>query len=259
MKRWRLISLEIHDACMNMAIDEAIIEAVTQSKSFNTLRFYRWRPSAVSIGRFQKINEAVNLEACRKRGIDVVRRITGGGAVYHDYLGEITYSLITRIPDPIIPSDTAEAYRKICGGIVRALRILELKAEFRGGKRHTCPDVIVHRKKVSGNAQIRKGNVILQHGTILLNLDAETMADILKIPGAKSLRSAEAKIKEGVTSISDAGGKAVSFKKVYSSLLRGFQESLGVTLIKEDLRSYELKRAEKIEAKYSNPNWNLHP
>ncbi|MGB9779129.1 MAG: lipoate--protein ligase family protein, partial [Candidatus Bathyarchaeales archaeon] len=89
MNDWRLLKLETHNAYTNMAIDEAILTARIHNLIPNTIRFYRWKPSAVSIGKFQNIQNEVNIENCKKYGVDVVRRITGGGTVYHDAEGEI--------------------------------------------------------------------------------------------------------------------------------------------------------------------------
>ena len=91
MDTWRLLSLETNNAFMNMAIDEAILTARIDGKVPNTLRFYRWQPSAVSIGKNQIPDVELYLDACKQQGVDVVRRISGGGTVYHDFEGEVTY------------------------------------------------------------------------------------------------------------------------------------------------------------------------
>jgi len=101
---WRLIDMRIEDAPTQMAIDEAIAMARLKENTPNTVRLYRWSPSAVSIGYFQSIEKEVNLPACEEHGVDVIRRITGGGAVYHDYNGEITYSLVAPEADPKMAS-----------------------------------------------------------------------------------------------------------------------------------------------------------
>ncbi|MHC1591226.1 MAG: lipoate--protein ligase family protein, partial [Candidatus Helarchaeales archaeon] len=171
MKKWRLIELETHDAFTNMAIDEVIFNARIQDEVPNTIRFYRWKPSAVSIGKNQSLSAEVNLAACEELGIDVVRRITGGGAVYHDYEGEITYSIIAREGEEV-PSDIDESFRKLCKGIILALQKLGLEAEH--GVFH-CPSIFVKNRKISGNAQARRKGVVLQHGTILLDYDPSLM------------------------------------------------------------------------------------
>ncbi|MCK5302465.1 MAG: lipoate--protein ligase family protein, partial [Candidatus Thorarchaeota archaeon] len=94
MEEFRFLELCVHNAYENMAVDEAITLAMKEGKAPPTLRLYRWRPSAVSIGTFQGMTDEVDLKYCRLNKIDYIRRITGGGAVYHDFEGEVTYSLI---------------------------------------------------------------------------------------------------------------------------------------------------------------------
>ena len=125
-EQWRLIDMRIENAPTQMAIDEAIAIARLKHDTPNTIRVYRWQPSAVSIGYFQSIEKEVNLEACKTYSVDVIRRITGGGAVYHDYGGEITYSLVAPENHPNMPRDILESYGKICGAIVNGLRMFEV-------------------------------------------------------------------------------------------------------------------------------------
>ncbi|MHA1710939.1 MAG: lipoate--protein ligase family protein, partial [Candidatus Freyarchaeota archaeon] len=115
MGAWRLLELEVNDAFMNMAVDEAILVARISGRAPNTLRFYRWNPSTVSIGRFQDVFSVVNVESCRQHGVDIVRRITGGGAVYHDHDGEITYSVVVD-KKSFGFSDVIRTYNMICNG-----------------------------------------------------------------------------------------------------------------------------------------------
>ena len=93
-----------------MAIDEAIM--ISRSKNIvpNTLRLYSWKPSAVSIGVFQNVKDEINLDYVNKSGLNVIRRITGGGSVYHDELGEVTYSIILNENDPIVPGTILESF-----------------------------------------------------------------------------------------------------------------------------------------------------
>jgi len=112
MQTWRLIPLETNNAFMNMAIDEAILIARTAEKVPNTLRLYRWQPSTVSVGKNQNSDAEVYLDACKALGIDVIRRISGGGAVYHDFEGEVTYSIIAKTSD-MGTSDITTVYGKI--------------------------------------------------------------------------------------------------------------------------------------------------
>ena len=114
--KWRVIGLETHDAYLNMGIDDALLESIRDSKSPPTMRFYRWRPSAVSIGTFQSMEKEVNVQKCNELGVNYIRRITGGGAVYHDFNGEITYSVIA--PLSYFPHGIRESYKYICDWIM---------------------------------------------------------------------------------------------------------------------------------------------
>src|SRR5208337_1140863 len=117
---------------MNMAIDEAILSARIEGYITDTLRFFSWKPSAVSIGKFQKVENEVQLENCKQRGIDVVRRITGGGTVYHDAEDEITYSVVAS-KENLKASDIPDVYERIYTGLTTALRILGVTADFNEG------------------------------------------------------------------------------------------------------------------------------
>ncbi|MEM2459144.1 MAG: lipoate--protein ligase family protein, partial [Candidatus Bathyarchaeia archaeon] len=128
-EEWRLIDTGLNDAFYNMALDEAIVIARAKGLVPNTIRFFRWEPSAVSIGYFQSMTEEVDIETCDRMGIDYVRRRTGGGAVYHDRDGELTYSIIVNENHPLISSDFLKTYEKLCSGLVQGLRLLGVPAE----------------------------------------------------------------------------------------------------------------------------------
>jgi len=258
MVDWRLLEFGTYNAYMNMAIDEAILEARTKGLAPNTLRFYCWNPSAVSIGRFQKIEDEVHLENCRKHGVDVVRRITGGGTVYHDAEGEITYSVVASKEDLKAEGITG-AYAKVYAGIVEALKILGLKADFNEGGARACPNLTVNGKKISGSAQCHKSGVILQHGTLLVDVDLEKMFTFLKVPWAKTCMEVVGIAKDKITSLKRELGKEISHITVLNALTEGFQKALKTKLDNGDLASYEKKLAEKLYTeKYATPNWNMH-
>jgi len=201
---FRFIGLESQDAGMNMAIDEAIMNSRRNNKVRDTFRLYRWKPSAVSIGFFQSIADEVNLQACTNYGVEVVRRITGGGAVYHDFDGEITYSLIAGVDNPKIPTDILKSYEVLCEGLVLGLKNLGLSARF-----HPVNDILVDGKKISGNAQTRKNGIILQHGTLLIDVNVDKMFELLKVTDEKLRDKAIKGVKERV---SDPGLRELQFK-----------------------------------------------
>ncbi|MBN2230960.1 MAG: lipoate--protein ligase family protein [Candidatus Thorarchaeota archaeon] len=253
MEEVRFIDLTTHNAYENMAIDEAIMLSMKDGKVIPTLRFYRWQPSAVSIGTFQGMRDEVDIEFCTSKGIDVIRRITGGGAVYHDYEGEITYSIILPRGHRLVPDDIIESYKIICEGIVLSLDYLGIKSEFK-----PINDVVVGSKKVSGNAQTRRHSCVLQHGTILLDLDVRLMFSILKVPKEKISDKMIADAKDRVISIRDLTGLKISMNELMDALETGFSEALGIDLVRGTLTDGEREAATRlVREKYSIDKWNF--
>lgn len=242
---WRILPLTQNSAAINMAIDEAVSEAVASGASPSTIRFYTWNPSAVSIGYFQSLHQEVDLEVAKKDGIDIVRRRTGGGAVYHDAKGEITYSVIA--PDTLFPNDIIKSYHEICGWIIRSLALLGIEASF-----HPINDILVGGRKISGNAQTRRGGVLLQHGTILYDLDLDTMFSVLRVGKEKLSDKQIQDVRQRVTRLLDHG--QFSKEQLYDSLHQGFTEGkeweFGTLTMQEERHAVEL-----VEEKYGRMEW----
>lgn len=244
--KWRIIPLHTTDAFTAMAIDEAVSESVSKG-SDPTIRFWRWNPSAVSIGYFQGIDDEVNVDFCKNTGVDVVRRRTGGGAVYHDFNGEITYSVIG--PENIFQKGIHESYQEICGWVINGLSKLGIEAQF-----VPINDIIVEQKKISGNAQTRRNGILLQHGTILYDVDVEKMFTLLKISKEKISDKLVKTIQDRVTRVLDHN--FASIEELYRALLQGFAE--GKDYYKKPLTDEEISRAkELVEKKYSTKEWNF--
>ena len=257
MTVWRLLKLEANDAFANMAIDEAIVTARIMDLVPNTLRFYQWKPSAVSVGRFQDVSNEIQIENCRQQGVDIVRRITGGGTVYHDSQGEITYSLIAKEKD-FGTTDVFQAYNTICSGLIEAAKILGVKADFNPGDPKNCPNITIQGKKISGSAQFHKGGVLLQHGTFLLEADLEEMFTFLRVPWAKTITDVACVAQEKLTSIKNELGKKVSTEEAYWALVKGFEKTLNMQLQEEALTTYEQKLAQQLRRdKFLTEEWNL--
>jgi lipoate-protein ligase A len=245
--KWRIVGLKTYDAYFNMAMDEAISEGMKNGSSPPTIRFYTWKPAAVSIGYFQRMKDEVNLDTCRELGIDCIRRWTGGGAVYHDAKGEITYSLIA--PASLFPKNIIKSYEIICGWIVDGLITLGIDAEF-----SPVNDVLVGGKKISGSAQTRRGGILLQHGTVLYDTDLATMFSVLNVSRQKITDKMIQSAQERVTSISKL--KNVDKKDVYQALLRAFVKD------KEHesgtWNEIEISRAKELaEQKYKTQEWSF--
>jgi len=254
METWRYLPIETRDGYWNMALDEAILKAVIEKKSPNTLRFFKWNPSTINIGRNQSLSDEVDVKVAKEKGFDVVRRITGGGAVFHDQDREITYSIVC--PQKFLENLNAfkvrEQFEIITQGIIEGLNIYGLEPEK--GVIH-CPALFLDGKKISGNAQVRKKRHILQHGTILLDLDPELMYSVLKAPQGVSksrmVRSVYTKcigIKDFIQNFDE--------ERLLSSLKEGFEKTLGIHLEEGALSDYELELAEEIvEQRYSDESW----
>jgi len=241
-----------------MAIDEAILTSRIKNLAPNTTRFYRWKPPAVSIGKFQNIENEVHLDNCKKYEVDVVRRITGGGAVYHDAEGEITYSVVASKKD-LGSENITVAYAKIYSGIVEALKILGINADFSEGNLKACPNLTVNGKKISGSSQSHKRGVVLQHGTLLLNVDLEKMFTLLRVPWARTCMEVVNVAKHKIISIKDELKKDVSIKEMEEALIQGFQRTLNIKLVNDELTPYERELAEKLcKEKYTTYDWNFH-
>ena len=244
---YRMIPFRYFNAFMNMAIDEAIMEAVRNEDSAPTIRFYGWEPSAVSIGYFQGIRNEVNLESTKNAGVDVVRRMTGGGAVYHDYFGEVTYSIIGKVET--FPVNIINSYNIICADIVYALDLLGIKANFA-----PVNDILVNEQKISGNAQTRRNGFLLQHGTILYKVDVEQMFSLLNVSAEKISDKLIKSVQKRVTSVSDQ--VTVSMQDLQIALQAGFSHNRSVEI--GDYSTQELQRATQlVKEKFQTDAWNF--
>ncbi len=243
--KYRMIPFRYFNAAMNMAIDETIMEGIRSGVTPPTIRFYGWEPSAVSIGYFQGVEYEVNRQACRQAGVDVVRRITGGGAVYHDRDGEITYSILGPLSE--FPADVTESYRRICGHIIDAFQMLGIESSFQ-----PINDISVDDKKISGNAQARKRGIFLQHGTILYRVSVDTMFTLLTVSKEKISDKLIRSVKKRVTSLTDI--KPVPFEELADALEKAFSQGREVEM--GDYTPEELEGARRLAAeKYNTEAW----
>lgn len=243
----RYIELDRNHPYTNMAIDEAIMRVMRKEKIAPTIRFYQWNPSAISLGFHQKIEEHVNVDACNKQNVKIVRRPTGGGTVFHDSEGEVTYSVIA--PKTLFPPGILNRFKVICGWIVKSLEELGIAAQFKPDN-----DVLVEGKKISGNAQAVQGEVFLQHGTILYDVEPTQVFTFTKINGKRLTGHALQQASNKITSILQH--ETVSKNKFINALEHGF-------LTGKSFQSSSLTEDEKNEAntlleeKYKTKKWNF--
>ena len=241
-KTWRLIVLGPVDCYTRCAVDEALLKSVGECKSPNTLRFLSIKPPSVSIGYFQKVREVVNVEECKKLGISIARRPSGGGAIYQDYRGEITYAIVVKAHDELIRGlNVEETYNKLLRWLIRGLREIGLHARYKPPN-----DIVVHGKKISGNAQSRKYGAVLQHGTILLRTFKNIMSRVLRVSRDRI---------EKTIGIEEVIGSKLSREKLIKILAESFSKTYNITLLEKPFTEYELSLINKLKLKYSNPSW----
>lgn len=274
MEQWRYILTEAMSPAMNMAVDEAILVKVSEGAVPPTVRFYTWDPATLSIGYFQKSEKEIDLDAVKQHGLGFVRRPTGGRAVLHDK--ELTYSVIVSEDHPRMPSTVTEAYKVISLGLLHGFQKLGLQAEMvslaseEEKEKYSSPgssacfdspswyELVVEGKKVAGSAQTRQKGVILQHGSILLDMDVEMLFSLLNFPSERvKMRMMESFRQKAVT-INEVSGRAVSLAEAIEAFYHGFASGLGVELVPQELTSEELALAEELAAtRYATHEWNF--
>lgn len=252
---FRILETNFNPAPFNMGLDEALLRSVAHGESLPTLRFYGWNPPAVSIGYFQGLREEIDVEACAVAGIDIVRRITGGGAVFHHH--EVTYSTVLPLSHPLARENILDSYRLLLSGIIEGLSILGISAEF-----SPINDISTGGKKISGNAQTRKMGCILQHGTILLDVEVDRMFSLLRVPQEKAKGKLIADIKSRVISVRHLlpAASTKSFNSLFSETVRaleeGFARALDIDPVLSAPSVHELDVAAQLAAdKFSSPAW----
>lgn len=268
-KVWRLIIDGPHDGAYNMAVDEAILRAHSSNEVPPTLRLYRWNPPAVSLGFSQDINRKVNVDRCRELGIDVVRRATGGRAVLHHR--EITYAVIVGLD--LLPGSVLETYKFLSAGLVEAIKLLGLPATIEDKPAKStlqgspaCFDspswyeIEVAGRKLVGSAQTRQRNVLLQHGSVLLELDIDKLQQVMQVPNEQVKARMIASLEHKATAVNQEllrlEKPPVQPAELEAVLMEGFRRGLGITLEPGGLTNKEKQTAEQLAAeKYSEPKW----
>lgn len=274
MEKWRFIVTEGMSPAMNMAVDEAILQLHSEGKVPPTVRFYTWNPATLSIGYFQKAAKEINLELVQEKGIGFVRRATGGRAVLHDQ--ELTYSVVVSESHPEMPSSVTEAYKVISLGLLHGFQNLGLDAEMvslasdEEKEKYSSPgssacfdspswyELVVEGKKVAGSAQTRQKGVILQHGSILLDMDVELLFSLLHFSSDRLKERMMESFRKKAVTINEVSNRPVSLQEAMEAFRDGFATGLKVELVKGELTPEERALAEELAAsRYSTDEWNL--
>jgi len=246
-----------------MAVDEALLCSFAGDGSLPTLRIYGWDPPALSLGRFQDAKTLLDLERCRRDGVSVVRRLSGGGTIYH--ADELTYSIVCapgQIPSAISVKDS---FRVLTGFLIEFYRLLGLNACYavdtvcdgvRLGERNAFCfagkesfDILLDGMKIGGNAQRRLKNVIFQHGSIPIINRARH--------GLQYMKDRAPEYAENAVSLYDCGVN-VDITALKSMLVEAFKQNMDVDISAVGLSPDERHMSEELlTAKYATDRWNL--
>ncbi|HST05622.1 MAG TPA: biotin/lipoate A/B protein ligase family protein [Chloroflexia bacterium] len=286
---WRMLADYNMAGDYHMALDEVLLDAIIDGGA-PVVRFYTWRPATLSLGVNQHVGE-IDPAECEARGIGIVRRLTGGRAVLHQH--ELTYSVIARDNDPRVSGGVIESYRKISAALVAGLKSLGVdvslaapnKALFRAmsaSRRVSdlelsesgvdpqaastngaiCFDVSsayeleASGRKLVGSAQARRGGAILQHGSILLDIDWDSWVSVFSYATEAGKQRARLKLPSRMTSLRHELGRIVTPQEVQAALINGFEQTFNIALNNTSLSAQEqAETARLVSEKYSAGSW----
>lgn len=238
---WAFLDTGVQTPAINMAVDEALLTWHSEGVIPPVVRFYEWKPAGLSVGYFQKIKGKIDVEAAHRHGFEIVRRQTGGRAVLHD--NELTYSVIVSEKHEKMPRSVTEAYRVISQGLLEGFKNLGVDAGFAipEGKlgqtgsavcfeEPSWYELIVDGKKAAGSAQTRQKGVILQHGSIPLEVDETTLFDLFIYPNEKVKERARRGFGDKAVAINDVLDDKKTIDDLRAAFKRGFEEGLNIEL-----------------------------
>ncbi len=267
---WYFLDSGRRTPAYNMALDEALLNWHRRGEIPPTLRFYTWQPSTLSVGYFQKVKGNIDLDGVSRHRLGLVRRLTGGRAVFHD--AELTYSVVVSENHPDMPRTVVEAYRFISRGLLEGFRLLGLNASFaipdKQLKKETssaiCFDqpswyeLVVDGKKAAGSAQTRQLGIILQHGSIPIDLDEEKLFDLFVYPNEAVKKRVQNRFSSKAVAINRLREQPATLEEVKRAFKAGFEKELNLKL-----KPYTLTEEQEIEVhqiaekRYSHDSWTF--
>ena len=259
---WRLINTEQNNAAMNMAIDEAML--LTQKASFQpTLRFYDWLQPSFSFGYFQRIAEEVDVAACDTHGIELVRRMTGGGTVVHGW--DVTYTIIVPHGCGGLSKDISAAYCAISNCLINGLQRLgidvahQIEKPLAGNAPNICLtnpaqyDTLLNGKKIAGVSQRRNQSGVMYQGYIALDLPtSDVLVLASKQVGFDRVAAGQS------TAINQCRSAPIYRNQLEDAVALGFGKTLSIQFVDAELLPQEIETAELLaQTKYGSAEWNF--
>jgi len=245
--KWRLLDTGVRDAAENMCLDKAVLEARARDLVPDTIRFLQFSPPAVLVGYHQAVDLEVRTSYTDTEGIDVNRRLTGGGAIFFDHT-QLGWEVIASKEG--LPGGALALNERMCRGLVEALSILGVEATFR-----PVNDVEVDGRKISGTGGTESEGALLFQGTLLVDFDVETMVRALRIPTEK-LRDKEIdSIRDRVTCLKWVLGEAPPLARIKEAVAEGFRRVLDIELETGDLSEWERTYLDDHVASFREDPW----
>jgi len=266
---WRLLLDPLAAGAWNMAVDEVLLDGVAAGRSPATLRFYRWTPACLSLGYFQPF-DIVDPDGCRARGVEIVRRPTGGRAILHDR--ELTYSVT--LPASVLGHDAGivPSYHRLSLALQAGLEkvgvpatLSPLDAVPAGGDhgpvcfdRPSVHEILLGGRKLVGSAQVRRAGALLQHGSIVIEPQIDKLLGCLRPDGMNRSPVARRRLENAVAGLAEVGD--FDLTTVASALAEAFGRQFGVSVTSGRLRDEERAAASALaQSKYQSADWTERP
>ncbi|MDS3924405.1 lipoate--protein ligase family protein [Staphylococcus hominis] len=268
---WNFINTGSHDPYYNMAMDEALLNFVSRGEIDPVVRFYTWDPATLSVGYFQRLKKEIDIDKVKEKGFGLVRRQTGGRGVLHDK--ELTYSVIVPESHPNMPSTITEAYRVISEGLLEGFKLLGFDAYFaiprskeereklKQPRSAVCFDapswyeLVVEGRKIAGSAQTRQKGVILQHGSLLQDVDVDELFDMFIFKNDRLKEKMKKAFVDKAVAINDISDRHISIEEMEKAFEEGFKKGLNIEFKPLSLTENQLAELKVLEEKYRSEEW----
>lgn len=268
---WNFINTGSKNPYYNMAMDEALLNFVSRGEIDPVIRFYTWNPATLSIGYFQRLQKEIDIDKVKEKGYGLVRRQTGGRGVLHDK--ELTYSVIVPESHPNMPSTVTEAYKIISQGLLEGFKNLGFETYFaiprskeerdklKQPRSSVCFDapswyeLVVEGRKIAGSAQTRQKGVILQHGSILQDIDIDDLFDMFIFKNERLKAKMKENFVQKAVAINDISNQHITLNEMENAFKSGFKKGLNIDFKPLELTEKQKEEVQELEEKYRSETW----